>query len=137
MRKGASLLAEALIQLGYSELAAKGNVDRARAFLEEALIVGRESEHEPTVADVLLCLGLVAFLQDAPEQAKLLLQESLVIDLRLERKAELAEGLEGLAEAAGALGQDLRAARLWGRQMSCVGSAVPGPLRSVCCTSLN
>ena len=66
------------------------------------------------MADVVLCLGLTALLEDDPEQAKLLLQDSLAIDLKLERKAELAEGLEGLAEAAGALGQDLRAARLWG-----------------------
>ena len=43
------------------------------------------------------------------EQAEMLLKDSLAIDMR-PRKAELAEDLEALAEAAGALGQSLRAA---------------------------
>jgi DNA-binding CsgD family transcriptional regulator len=38
----------------------------------------------------------------------------LAIEVELGNKIDMAEDLEGLAEAAGALWQDLRAARLWG-----------------------
>jgi DNA-binding CsgD family transcriptional regulator len=38
----------------------------------------------------------------------------LTIEVELGNKIDMAEDLEGLAEAAGALWQDLRAARLWG-----------------------
>jgi predicted ATPase/DNA-binding SARP family transcriptional activator/DNA-binding CsgD family transcriptional regulator len=59
-------------------------------------------------------LGLAAPLRGEPERAKTLLKESLAMDVKMGAKADIAENLEGLAEAAGALGEDLRSARLWG-----------------------
>jgi predicted ATPase/DNA-binding SARP family transcriptional activator/DNA-binding CsgD family transcriptional regulator len=106
--------ASVLTQMGYTELARWGNHEQATVLFEEALALGRELEHEQTVADGLLCLGIAANLQGEPEKAKMLLKDSLAIYLKLEMKAELTENVEGLAEAAGALGEGPRAARLWG-----------------------
>jgi DNA-binding CsgD family transcriptional regulator/Tfp pilus assembly protein PilF len=105
--------ASVLNSMGYIELA-WGNQERASESFEKALTLGRELEHEWTVSLGLSGLGLTANLQGDPERAKTLLKDSLAIYLQLERKAEPAEYMEGLAEAAGALGQDVRAARLWG-----------------------
>jgi hypothetical protein len=48
------------------------------------------------------------------EQARPLLEESLALNKKLGRAEGVAWGLEGLAMAAGASGQPLRAARLFG-----------------------
>jgi DNA-binding CsgD family transcriptional regulator len=49
-----------------------------------------------------------------PEEAKALLKEGLAIAMELGSKADIAETLEGLAAVTGALGEHVRAARLWG-----------------------
>jgi DNA-binding CsgD family transcriptional regulator len=66
------------------------------------------------VAHCLMALGIAATLQGEPERAKALLKEGLAIDVELGSKADIAETLEGLAAATGALGEHVRAARLWG-----------------------
>lgn len=48
------------------------------------------------------------------QQAKAMLSKSLAIDIELGSKVDIAEDLEELAGAAGALGQFFQAARLWG-----------------------
>ncbi len=109
-----------LNQLAYTELA-QSNLEQATMLSEEALAIselGRELDDEETIATGLLILGLAANLQGDPGRAKGLLKDSLAISLKLERKGitivDLAEILEGLAAVAGALGQHLRATRLWG-----------------------
>jgi non-specific serine/threonine protein kinase len=109
-----------LSQLAYTELA-QSNLEQATMLSEEALAIselGRELDDEETIATGHLILGLAANLQGDPERAKGLLKDSLASYVKLERKGiarvGLAESLEGLAAVAGALGQHLRATRLWG-----------------------
>ncbi len=110
-----------LSQLAYTELT-QNNPEQATMLSEQALAIselGRELDDEQTIVTGLLVLGLAANVQGDPERAKGLLKESLAISLKLERKGiaptvDLAEILEGLAAVAGALGQHLRATRLWG-----------------------
>jgi predicted ATPase/DNA-binding SARP family transcriptional activator/DNA-binding CsgD family transcriptional regulator len=59
-------------------------------------------------------LGIAAPLRGEPARTETLLKESLAMDVEMGAKADIAANLEGLAEAAGALGEDVRAARLWG-----------------------
>jgi non-specific serine/threonine protein kinase len=61
-----------------------------------------------------MALGIAATLRGVPERAKDMLKEGLEIDVELGSKADIAETLEGLAAATGALGEHVRAARLWG-----------------------
>jgi hypothetical protein len=86
---------------------AKGNRKQTIAFLDERLAIGQS-----IVEAALLALGIAATLQGEPNEAERLLKESLAIELELDSKIGIIEDLEALAEAAGALGEDLRAARL-------------------------
>ena len=106
-------VATVLNSMGYAELA-RGNQERARELLEESLPLNRELGNKHGVAHCLMALGIAATLQGEPEWAKALLKESLAIAVELGSKAEIAETLEGLAAANGALGEHVRAARLWG-----------------------
>ena len=106
-------VATVLNSMGYAELA-RGNQERAKALLEESLPLNRELGNKLGVAHCLMALGIAATLQGEPEWAKALLKESLAIDVELGSKSEIAETLEGLAAANGALGEHVRAARLWG-----------------------
>jgi predicted ATPase/DNA-binding SARP family transcriptional activator/DNA-binding CsgD family transcriptional regulator len=99
--------------MGYAELVL-GNHERATALYQEALALGREVGNKRYIAIDLSYLGIVATLRGDPNRAKALLKEALMIDLELLQWEGVAEDLEGLAEAAGALGGDVRAARLWG-----------------------
>jgi predicted ATPase/DNA-binding SARP family transcriptional activator/DNA-binding CsgD family transcriptional regulator len=102
-----------LFNMGYTELV-RGDHERAATLLEESLTLSQEVVDKSTVSGALLGLGIAATLRDEPEHGKVLLKESLAIDVELGSKIDIAEDLEGLAEAAGALGQHFRAARLWG-----------------------
>jgi tetratricopeptide (TPR) repeat protein len=106
-------VATVLNSMGYAELA-RGNQERARALLEESLPLNRELGNKHGVAHCLMALGIAATLQGEPEWAKALLKESLTIAVELGSKSEIAETLECLAAANGALGEHVRAARLWG-----------------------
>jgi DNA-binding CsgD family transcriptional regulator len=59
-------------------------------------------------------LGIAATLRGDPERAQALHKKGLEMEVEMGSKADIAEDLEGLAEAAGALGEHPRAARLWG-----------------------
>jgi predicted ATPase/DNA-binding SARP family transcriptional activator/DNA-binding CsgD family transcriptional regulator len=103
-----------LFMMGYLELA-HGNDERATTLLEEAIAGSREVGDKGIVAFSLQGLGMAATLRGEPERAEALLKESLAIVVEQGiSKADVAESLEGLAGAAVALGQHLRAARLWG-----------------------
>jgi DNA-binding CsgD family transcriptional regulator len=100
--------------VGYTELVL-GNHDRATGLLEEALALSEELGDRLSVAYGLMGLGIAARLRDDPKREKELLNQSLAILVEVQgSKVIIAEDLEALAEAAGALGQHLRAARLWG-----------------------
>jgi predicted ATPase/DNA-binding SARP family transcriptional activator/DNA-binding CsgD family transcriptional regulator len=102
-----------LKNMGYTELA-WDNHERSTELIEEALVLGRKIGNRFMETDCLAILGTAAALRGDPQHAKSLLQESLVFYLELGLKANVAESLERLAETAGALGEDVRAARLWG-----------------------
>ena len=105
--------ASALMLMGYAELV-RGDHGQATALLQEALGLYREIGVKINEARCLRGPGLAATLQDNPQQAKTLLEESLGIFRELGSKADIAENLDALAVTAGALGEDARAARLWG-----------------------
>ena len=105
--------ASALMLMGYAELV-RGNHGRATALLQEALILYREIGVKINEARCLRGLGLALTFQNNPQQARTLLEESLGIFRELSSKVEIAENLDALAVTAGAMGEDLRAARLWG-----------------------
>jgi predicted ATPase/DNA-binding SARP family transcriptional activator/DNA-binding CsgD family transcriptional regulator len=105
--------ASALMLMGYAELVRVNHV-RATALLQEALILYREIGVKINEARCLRCLGVATTFQDNPQHARTLLQESLEAFRELGSKVDIAENLDALALTAGALGEDLRAARLWG-----------------------
>ena len=102
-----------LLDVGYNELAV-GDRERATALLEESLVLSRKLGDKWVEACCLSSLGIAATLRGDPEQAKALLKKGLAMDVEMGSKADIAEDLEGLAEAAGALEDHPRAARLWG-----------------------
>ena len=102
-----------LKNMGYTELAREKH-ERSTALLEEALMLGRRIGNKYVETDCLAILGTVAVLRGDARHGRALLQESLVFYVELGLKADTAENLEGLAETAGVLGEDVRAARLWG-----------------------
>jgi tetratricopeptide (TPR) repeat protein len=102
-----------LFTMGYSELAL-GNLARATTLLEESLALSRDFGEREVVAGCLMSLGIAAQRRGDPERAKTLLKESLAMDVEMRVNAHIAENLEGLAQAAGTLDEDVRAARLWG-----------------------
>jgi DNA-binding CsgD family transcriptional regulator/Tfp pilus assembly protein PilF len=106
-------VAMVLINMGFAEIAL-GNYEQSTALAEEALALGHKLNTSEILAMSLLCMGLNTTLQGEPERAKSMLKESLAIDMARESKSNIAEDLEALAVTAGALRQQLRAARLWG-----------------------
>jgi DNA-binding CsgD family transcriptional regulator len=114
-RKRGSLagISAKLGNMGYAELV-RGDPERATALVDESLALAKEAKDQEMVAVCLMCLGIAATLRGDPERAQAPLRESLAMHLEMGRMIDLAEDLEGLAEAAGALDQHLRAMRLWG-----------------------
>jgi predicted ATPase/DNA-binding SARP family transcriptional activator/DNA-binding CsgD family transcriptional regulator len=102
-----------LEQLGYSELA-QGNMERATPLLEEALALSRDVGHKGIVMNCLTAFGIIATRRGDTERARTLLRESLTIELELGLEVEIPDLLETMAELAGTMDDDLRAARLWG-----------------------
>jgi len=111
---GSNMVAsQVLFNLGYTELA-RGNQERAIVYLEEGLTIARKLGDKAVVSANLIGLGIAATLKGEPKLAKDLLKEGLAIELELGNRIDIPESLEALAGVAGALGEDLRAARLWG-----------------------
>src|SRR5215217_4301989 len=94
----------------------QGDHQRATALTEEAVELARERRRGfmgllPRALDT---LGWAALLGREPERAKAVLAESLTLSKELGDKGTLSMSLEGLACVAGAEGEALRAARLFG-----------------------
>jgi hypothetical protein len=80
----------------------------------EALALSREMNDTPGEAIGLLVLGIAKMQGGEFERAGALVEESLPLHRELGLERDLAECLEIMAEVAGGLGQERRAARLWG-----------------------
>ncbi len=118
---------------GYASLL-RGDHQRGTALAEEAVELARERRQGfmgglPYALDT---LGWSALLGGEPERAKVQFEENLTISEKLGDKGIILISLEGLACAAGAEGETLRAARLFGAAealMDTVGSRLT-PLES-------
>jgi predicted ATPase/DNA-binding SARP family transcriptional activator/DNA-binding CsgD family transcriptional regulator len=104
-----------LLNLGYAALM-QGDYERARALSEEALTLAHElgSAGVEILPEALVNLGLAALGQGDHERATPSFKEGLAVAQEVGIKASVINALEGMATLAGALGEDTRAARLWG-----------------------
>jgi predicted ATPase/DNA-binding SARP family transcriptional activator/DNA-binding CsgD family transcriptional regulator len=104
-----------LCNLGYAAVMLGDNV-RATARSEEALALAHElgSAGVEIVPETLVNLGLAALDLGDHERAATSFEETLVMSRNAGRKPTVINTLEGMASLAGALGEAIRAARLWG-----------------------
>ena len=91
-----------------------GERPAARTLLEESLAIRREFSDRGGAARALSGLGMVAYDQGDFTGSLALYRESLSIQRTLSDRSVIAVSMEGLAEAIAALGDLLRAARIWG-----------------------
>ena len=89
-----------------------GDASGARDLANQALALARETGDRRHTAAALGMLGRIALAEDQLDEARELLRESLTIALEIAHRAELYEGLFGLAAVAGAGGDWRLAARL-------------------------
>jgi DNA-binding NarL/FixJ family response regulator len=92
----------------------EGDYERGAALNEEAAALYRERGYKGGLEFVLDNLGWAALLQGDPKRARSYYRESLMLCKELGDKIVASESLEGLACIAGAEGEALRAARLFG-----------------------
>jgi tetratricopeptide (TPR) repeat protein len=102
-----------LVSLGYM-LMLEGDYERGAALNGEAAALCRERGYKSGLQYALDNLGWAALLQGDHDLAKTSYQEGLAVCKELGDKMIASESLEGLACIAGAQGQALRAARLFG-----------------------
>lgn len=105
--------ATSLLNVGLGHLALS-EPDRARAALGEALATYEEIGDERFHARCLAYLGLTSLLESDPDRAGSLFAQSLRTFATLAEPAGTAEGLTGIAAAAAATGEAIRAATLGG-----------------------
>jgi tetratricopeptide (TPR) repeat protein len=92
----------------------QGDPERAASLLAEGVLLGRELGDKMLLAHSLNTLGTVEMLLENPRYARTFLKESLNLAEELGDKALTVQNLLELAGIAGALGEALRAARLFG-----------------------
>jgi predicted ATPase/class 3 adenylate cyclase len=105
-----------------------GDHERAATLSEEGLAFGRELGDKALTGYLLANLGLALLDRGNPEQATELLEESLESFQDLGEKYYLQRSLMGLASAAEAKGEAVRASRLWGatdHQQEITGYSLP------------
>ena len=104
-----------LSNLGYAALL-QGEYERTRTLSEEALTLARGLGAGRTgfIPETLVNLGLAAREQGYHERADACFKEALVASQRAGTKPSVINTLEGMAGLAGAVREDIRAARLWG-----------------------
>jgi tetratricopeptide (TPR) repeat protein len=104
-----------LSNLGFSTLM-QGDYERAKALCEEALALAHESGSagEEFALGASINMGLTALSLGEHERAMASFEVALLISQDMGRKQEVIESLEGMASLAGAIGEAIRAARLWG-----------------------
>ena len=94
----------------------QGDFAAARALFDESLAISRELEDGHTTAMALHRLGMIEGAQGHHRAAETLYKESLLILHRLGLRGRILYSLQELATVAAALGNSLRAARLWGAE---------------------
>jgi predicted ATPase/DNA-binding SARP family transcriptional activator/DNA-binding CsgD family transcriptional regulator len=111
----ANRVAQTLTNLGYAAVL-QGNYRRAVMLCEEALTVAHEQGIDGAAfgTEALVNLGLAALNQGENERATETFREALVVSKRAEERPTIINTLEGMAGLAVALGQNIRAAHLWG-----------------------
>ena len=92
----------------------KGEPERAVAYFEESLILGRELADKFLIANASVELGRTDLGRGDLERAAVYLRESLILWREFGDVYGIFEGLWGLAQAAAASGEARRAARLFG-----------------------
>jgi tetratricopeptide (TPR) repeat protein len=102
-----------LHSMGYAQCVL-GNHERAEVLAGEALALSREMKDTPGEALSILTLGIAKMQGGELERAEALVEESLALHRELGLDRDAAECLEVMAEVAGGLGEERRAARLWG-----------------------
>ena len=104
-----------LSNLGYVALL-QGDPEKAMSLSEEVLAFAHElgGAGVEIVPEALVNLGLAAKGQGEHERARASFEEALTIGQNLGRKASVINALEGMSSLAGTLGEDTRAAHLWG-----------------------
>ena len=105
--------ARALQGLGLTVMSL-GDFGRAEALYDEGLALARKTGDILGIELLLLGLGLAALHQNDYERARAFCREILDTSLPLDHKHSTVASLHILASAAGAQGQAVRSARLWG-----------------------
>jgi predicted ATPase/class 3 adenylate cyclase len=95
---------------------AQGDFAGAQALFEESLAISRELEDAHSTAMSLHWLGIIEGVQGHQRAAGALYQESLLILRGLGLRGRIFYSIQALATVAAALGNPLRAARLWGAE---------------------
>jgi DNA-binding NarL/FixJ family response regulator len=108
-----STLGTLLFSIGYG-LLLEGDYEQGASLMEESAALFRERRYKGGFQYALDNLGWAALLQGDHGQARSYYEESLVLCKELGDKIVASESLEGLACIAGAEGEALRAARLFG-----------------------
>jgi DNA-binding CsgD family transcriptional regulator/tetratricopeptide (TPR) repeat protein len=124
-----------LCNLGYAALL-QGEYERARTLSEEALTLAQDLGAGRTgiIPETLVNLGLAAREQSYHERADTCFKEALVLSQQAGTKPSVINTLEGMAGLAGAVREDIRAARLWGAAEAArevTGVALPPPERAL------
>jgi ATP/maltotriose-dependent transcriptional regulator MalT len=92
----------------------EGDIDSARALIEEGVAFERETEFRPDLAGSLVVCGRVSAAHGDDAAAQAHYEESLALASEIDLKLLLPAGLEGVASAVAAQGELTWAARLWG-----------------------
>ena len=126
---------QALCNLGYAAMM-QGDYEGVTTLSEEVLTTARDLERGSIgiISETLINLGLASLQRGYHKQAGASFKEALAVSEEAGIKSSIINALEGIASLAGALGEDTRAAHLWGTAEAArdvTGIALPPPERAL------